>query len=112
MRKRPHKTEVEEIRETNERVFNLRMELAKKTNSKSFSMEELEKVLKSLKKEKSKDPDGYICELFKEGLIGSDLKLSLLMMMKNMKNENYVPACLRTAYVTILHKSRFSTTGK
>ena len=41
-----------------------------------FKMEELNKVPKSLKAGKSKDPEGYICELFKDGVIGTDIKLS------------------------------------
>ena len=49
-----------------------------------FEMKELEKVLKSLKPEKSKDPDNYICELFKEGVIGEDLKMSILLMMNKI----------------------------
>ena len=53
---------------------------------------------------KSKDPNNYICELFKEGAIGQDLKLSILMMMNKMKTEVTVPDCLRRANITILHK--------
>ena len=55
--------------------------MAKLNTSKSFEMIELEKVLKHLKLGKSRDPDSYICELFKEGVIGVDLKISILMMM-------------------------------
>ena len=69
-------------------------------------MNELEKVLKNLKNEKSKDFNGYINELFKEGVVGSDLKLSLLMMFNEMKNQVTIPECLRTAHVTILHKKK------
>ena len=50
----------------------MRLELTKKKKSTPFTMEELDKVLKSLKSGKSKDSNGYICELFKEGVIGED----------------------------------------
>ena len=80
--------------------------MAKKTKSKPFDMEELNKVLKSLKTEKSKDHCGYICELFKEGVIGLDLKESILMMMNKVKEKNTVPQCFRMANVTILHKKK------
>ena len=75
-------------------------------------MEELDKVLKSLKNGKSKDPNNYICELFKEGVVRKDLKLSILMMMNEMKTEVTVPDCLRRANITILHikKSRIRET--
>ena len=47
-------------------------------------MEELNKVLKSLKTGKSRDPDNLIGELFKMGVIGDDLKMSILMMMNKI----------------------------
>ena len=67
-------------------------------------MKELDKVLKSLKKGKGKDPNNYVCELFKEGVVGSDLKVSLLLMMNKIKEDITVPECLRKANITILHK--------
>ena len=67
-------------------------------------MAELQRVLKSLKTGKSKDPDEYIAELFKGGAVGNDLKVSLLMMMNWIKQEIIVPECLRRANITILHK--------
>ena len=69
-------------------------------------MNELNKVLKSLKAGKSKDPNNYVCELFKPGVIGSDLKISILMMMNQMKSQTLIPESLRTAHITILHKKR------
>ena len=52
---------------------------------------------------KSKDFNGYINELFKEGVAGTDLKTTLLMMFNEMKKELVIPDCLKTARVTILH---------
>ena len=40
---------------------------------------------------KSKDPNNYICELFKEGVIGSDIKISVLMIMNQIKRQMCVP---------------------
>ena len=42
----------------------------------------------------------------KEGVIGDDLKLSLLMMFNQMKKELEIPECLRTVNVTILRKKK------
>ena len=44
-------------------------------------MKHLEKVLKYLKKDKSRDPLGYCNELFSPEVAGDDLKLALLKMM-------------------------------
>ena len=64
------------------------------------------KVLKNLKNDKSKDFNGYINELFKEGVVGSDLRLSLLMMFNIMKDNISIPECLRTANITMIHKKK------
>ena len=66
-----------------------------KNKSEEFTMAELEKVLKNLKNDKSKDFNGYINEPFKEGVAGKDLKQSLLMMFYQMKNKLVIPECLR-----------------
>ena len=69
-------------------------------------MNELETAIKSLKIEKSRDPAGLISDIFREGVIGSDLKLSLLMMFNRMKDDITIPECLRTANVTMLYKKK------
>ena len=59
-----------------------------------------------MKTGKSKDPNGYISELFKHRVIGTDLKKSILMMMNKVKSDLKVPQCLRIAHITILHKKK------
>ena len=103
MRTRPRHHEAKEIGQIQEETLKLCIEDSKRNKSLPFSMIELEKVLKHLKSGKSKDFEGYIPELFKEGVIGNNLKESLLMMFNQMKYEMVIPECLRTAHVTILH---------
>ena len=49
-------------------------------NSKSepWDMKNLEKALKSLKKNKARDPNRWTNDLFKEEVAGENLKLSIL----------------------------------
>ena len=95
MRKRSVKEEVKEIEVLNNKLFAKRLSNAKENISPPFEMKELDFVLKTLKSGKSKDPENYVSELFKEGAIGSDLKKSILMMMNRMKHEMIIPECLR-----------------
>ena len=87
-----------------EEIFEQRLKLARTEKSPPISIDELEKVLSKLKTVKSRDPKSWICDIFKEGVIGTDLKLSLLMMFNKMKDEVVVPELLRTANITSLHK--------
>ena len=74
--------------------------------SPSFSMTELTNILKNITLGKSRDPDNLVFDIFKEGVIGNNLKESILLMMNRMKEEMTVPECLRTANVTMLHKKK------
>ena len=96
MRERPRHTDVKVIGKIQEDTLKIRLEVTKKSTP--FTMGELDQVLKSLKSGKSKDSNGYICELFKDGVIGGDLKASSILMFNHMKDE-----------LIILHNLQFYT---
>ena len=106
MRKRPVNDDVKDIVELKYDIFEDMLKETQNNKSPPFNMKDLDIVLKSLKKGKSKDPDSYICELFKEGVIGKDLKESILIMMNKIKKTLQIPDCLKVANITILHKKK------
>ena len=58
------------------------MEYAGARKTEDWTMDKLEKILKPLKKNKSRDQHGFfINELLRPGVIGNDLKKSLLMLL-------------------------------
>ena len=59
------------------------MEELRASPSKLWTIEELDKVLKKLKSNKTRDPHGLINEIFKPGVIGEDLKLALLSLFNS-----------------------------
>ena len=59
--------------------------------SKEKDMKKLKKILSKLKNNKSRDPQGFINELFKPGVCGEDLEKSLLLMFKKIKAEVSFP---------------------
>ena len=69
-------------------------------------MKELEDTLKSMKLGKSRDPENFVKDIFKEGVIGTDLKMSILMMVNRIKEQTAVPECMETAHITMLHKKK------
>ena len=103
--KPPHE-DVKNVLDLENKTFELRLESSKRCKSPPIEMNELETAIKSLKIEKSRDPAGLISDIFREGVIGSDLKLSLLMMFNRMKDDITIPECLRTANVTMLYKKK------
>ena len=71
-------------------------------------MDELEATLKSLKTGESRDPENIVNDIFKEGVIGDDLKYSMLLMMNKIKKETQIPECMKTANITMIHKKRIN----
>ena len=50
------------------------MKFAEENKSQKWNMQDLEKALKGLKNNKSRDHAGFVNEIFKPGVIGSHLK--------------------------------------
>ena len=84
----------------------LRLKLCKSNKTDQWSMEDLKEVLKHLKKDKSRDPEGYANELFKEDVAGSDLLEALLKLMNLIKNKQQYPEVLEKCNITSLHKKK------
>ena len=66
----------------------------------------LNKVLKSLKKNKSSDPGGLINELFRPEVIGDDLKESLFLLLQKVKDNLEIPEIMENANITSIYKSK------
>ena len=86
------------------KLLKLKLLVAKGTKSDPFKMNELETVLKELKSNKSRGPDGLSRIIFKNSTIGSDLKQSLLKMFNKLKETGKVPNFMKMATVTTIPK--------
>ena len=60
------------LKNKKKRIFEMKLKLASNNKSKPWTMAELEVVLKNLKNNKSRDPEGFINEIFKIDVIGTD----------------------------------------
>ena len=70
--------------------------------TKDWTESDLEKALKSMKKNKTRDPHDLINELFKEGIMGKDMKLALLSVFNQIKRDQKLPTALKFANITSL----------
>ena len=82
----------------------MKMELSKFQKSPPWTMEDLETALNNLKNNMSRDYEGYVNEIFKNDVICSDLKTSLLIMFNSLKKENLIPLFMNFANVTTVPK--------
>ena len=82
------------------------MKLAQKKKTAPWTMEDLDKVLKYLKDNKSRDPFGLANELFKENAAGDDLKCAVLKLLNRIKSEQKYPEALEICDITSIYKLR------
>ena len=73
-----------------------------------WNIDDLEIVLKQLKKNKSRDPLGFANELFRPNNAGKDLKLAILKMMNKIKVEPSVSDILKRCNISSIYKRKGS----
>ena len=100
--------DLENHKKDREELAKKRMETAKLNTTPDWDMDDLTEALKSLKNNKSSDALGYINELFKPSIIGSDLKLALLRLMNKIKQQQVYPKCLEACNITSIFKNKGS----
>ena len=77
LRNRQMKPKLEDLKLMKNELFNIRLELSKCITSEPWVMKDLNRALKDLKQDKARDPNGWVNELFKDGVAGKNLKLSM-----------------------------------
>ena len=108
LRNRPIKENLEHIKRLKEELFESRLKVASKRKTEPWTMVNLESAMKTLKKNKTRDPNGWANELFKDGVAGMQLKMSLLHILNNMKKKNEIPEFVRLADVATIYKGKGS----
>ena len=93
-----------QLQRLKENLCKKRLELARHKKSEPWSHKHLDNVLSSLKNGKCRDPEGFINELFKHGVAGSDLKDSILHIMNKTKSTLEIPEFMKTVNVAMLPK--------
>ena len=91
LRHREMQPEFSEVYSMKTTLWEYNYEMLKSKKSHNWEMTNLEMVLKNLKKNKSRDPDGFINDIFKPNVIGNNLKDGLLLLangIKSSENDN------------------------
>ena len=72
--------------------------------SPDWTMSDLEEAFKNLKRNKSRDFEGYLNEIFKLDVFGDNLKDSLLLMLNMLKKKKLIPIFLNYCNITTVPK--------
>ena len=92
--------------EVQEELFNMRLKLAEGKKTPAWEMNDLEEALATLKSGKSRDPEGLIREVFKDEVIGEDLKNSLLILYNKIKDNGKIPSFMTYINISAIYKGK------
>ena len=106
LRHRPVQPGYENLLKQQEELFKLRLEISKKKKTPPWEMKALEEVLKGLKSGKCRDPEGMIREIFKEEVMGDDLKASLLILLNKIKETGIMPQFMNVVNISAIYKGK------
>ena len=104
LRPRPTRSDLGDIKRRRQSIFDMQLKIANANKSSPWAMSDLDTALKGLKNNKSRDHAGYVNEIFKPGVIGSDLKHSLLSMFNGLKKNKLIPKFMRMPNITTVPK--------
>ena len=105
---RPMKHELNHIRQAKEKLCENILKIAKNNKTPPWTIKDLEKVLKNLKKQKSRDPFGLANDIFREEVAGDDLKIGILKLMNKIKEQQIYPECLEIYNISSIWKKKGS----
>ena len=91
--------------ETN-KLCEARLKLCKSIKTEQWDEADLKEALKQLDKEKSRDPEGFANEIFKDDVAGTDLLKAVLKLMNLMKEKQVFPKVLEKCNITTIHKKK------
>ena len=100
------KENLNDMKQAKEDLCKIRLKTAAKNKTPPWTMEQLEKVLKYLKENKSRDPFGYANDIFKHNAAGKDLKLAILKLCNRRKSEQKFPKALENCNITAIYKNK------
>ena len=108
LRNRPIRPGLEDIYWVKTELWRMTLEGLEEKESDDWSIRDLDRVVKDLKKNKTRDPHGHINEIFKPNIMGHDMKVALLDLLNQIKCEKIVPKMFLHANISSIYKNKGS----
>ena len=108
LRHRKIEADFEDLFKMKNDLWKYRLDILRRRTTEPWKISALDRVLKSLKNNQSRDPMGMISEIFKPGVMGDGMKWSILDMMNNIKACMFIPTNMQLANITTIYKARGS----
>ena len=104
LRKRPIHPLFNKEKSIKKKIVKAKLQIASKKKTCMFKTEDLEYVLKGIKGNKARYPEGISRIIFKNSIVCSNLKESLLVLFNKLKIAGTIPEFMKKAVVTTIPK--------
>ena len=108
LRQREMKTELMDVYFLKTELWMSRLQNLKLEKAPPWNQDDLDSVLRSLKNNKTKDPNGMINDIFKAGCIGSDMKDALTKLFNGVRANQFLPLFMALSNIMSLFKNKGS----
>ena len=108
LRNREMKSEYSDILELKTALWGERLRSLKVKHTPNWTLADLDSVIKSLKKNQTRDPSGLINELFLPGVMGQDMKSAIISLMNGVRQTGYFPPYMELADICTIYKLKGS----
>ena len=98
--------DLSEIHKMKENLWKVRKIMLDRKISQPWNLKDIELAIQKLKANKSKDPNGWINEIFKSEVCGQNLKEALVMFYNTLKNEMFIPNFMNYSNITSIKKRK------
>ena len=103
---KPQRPEWKEVQSLKETLFKLMIRKSAASKSRNWTDEKVGNVCRKLKNRKARDESGFIFELFKTPLAGTDVQKSLTEMFNFIKSNLSAPFFMKMMSITSLYKNK------
>ena len=108
LRNREMKEDLMDVFYLKEELWLSRLKELRKVKTAPWNKLQLRKALKSLKNNKTVDPNGMINEIFKENCLGKDLEDALLNLFNGIREHFFIPEFVVRENIVTIYKNKGS----
>ena len=108
LRHREIKPELQTLKGLKDDLWERRFKMMKANKTADWSLDEVRKVLHSLKTNKARDPLGYANEIFQPGVCGDDLVEAVTLLVNGVKREMCTPDIMKLNNISTIYKNKGS----
>ena len=98
--------DMKELEKDTDTLCEIRLSTSKINTTDEWTLDDLKTALKQLQNDKSRDPEGFANEIFKESVAGEDLLVAVFKLMNLINTSQKYPTILEKCNISSIYKKK------